>query len=103
MRHVSLLTLAVLMLLPQPARAAVFQVEDVRIEGLQRVSAGTVFAALPVSPGDLIDDEGVRLAVETLFRTGYFEDIRIGREGDVLVSSGLGEVFPDFVANFGNI
>ncbi len=85
MRHVSLLTLAVLMLLPQPARAAVFQVEDVRIEGLQRVSAGTVFAALPVSPGDLIDDEGVRLAVETLFRTGYFEDIRIGREGDVLV------------------
>jgi len=84
-RYVSLLTLALLMSLPQLARAAVFQVEDVRIEGLQRVSAGTVFAALPVSPGDLIDDAGVRVAVETLFRTGYFEDIRISREGDVLV------------------
>ncbi|MFZ5653028.1 MAG: outer membrane protein assembly factor BamA [Pseudomonadota bacterium] len=76
---------ALLMLLPRLALAAVFQIEDVRIEGLQRVSAGTVFAALPVSPGDLIDDAGIRAAVETLFRTGYFEDIRIGRDGDVLV------------------
>lgn len=66
-------------------RAVVFQVEDVRIDGLQRVSAGTVFAALPVNPGDLIDDRGIRTAVETLFRTGYFEDIRIERDGDVLV------------------
>ena len=36
--------------------AEVFQVDDIRIEGLQRVSAGTVFAALPISVGDLIDD-----------------------------------------------
>lgn len=74
-----------LLAVPRLAFALVFQVEDVRIEGLQRVSAGTVFAALPVSPGDLIDDQGIRIAVETLFRTGYFEDIRIERDGDVLV------------------
>lgn len=77
--------LLLLLALPRFVFAALFQVEDVRIEGLQRVSAGTVFAALPVSPGELIDDQGIRAAVETLFRTGYFEDIRIERDGDVLV------------------
>ncbi len=80
-----LLLLMLLLAVPRLAFALVFQVEDVRIEGLQRVSAGTVFAALPVSPGELIDDQGIRTAVETLFRTGYFEDIRIERDGDVLV------------------
>lgn len=74
-----------LLLVPGLTFAAAFQVEDVRIEGLQRVSAGTVFAALPVSAGDLIDDAGIGAAVQTLFRTGYFEDIRIVRDGDVLV------------------
>jgi outer membrane protein insertion porin family len=84
-RCAGLCGLLLLLALPRSAFAAVFQVEDVRIEGLQRVSAGTVFAALPVSPGELIDDQGIRTAVETLFRTGYFEDIRIERDGDVLV------------------
>lgn len=84
-RCAGLCGLLLLLTLPRFVFAAVFQVEDVRIEGLQRVSAGTVFAALPVSPGELIDDQGIRTAVETLFRTGYFEDIRIERDGDVLV------------------
>ena len=74
-----------LLLVPGLTFAAAFQIEDVRIEGLQRVSAGTVFAALPVSAGDLIDDAGIGAAIQTLFRTGYFEDIRIVRDGDVLV------------------
>ena len=74
-----------LLIVPGLTFAAAFQIEDVRIEGLQRVSAGTVFAALPVSAGDLIDDAGIRAAVQTLFRTGYFEDIRMARDGDVLV------------------
>ena len=42
------------------AYAAVFQVADIRIEGLQRVSAGTVFAALPISVGDLVDEPAIR-------------------------------------------
>ena len=40
--------------------AVVFQVTDIRIEGLQRVSAGTVFAALPISVGDLVDEPSIR-------------------------------------------
>ena len=65
--------------------AEVFQVDDIRIEGLQRVSAGTVFAALPISVGDLIDDPKVREATRSLFRTGYFSDVIMARENGVLV------------------
>lgn len=67
------------------ANAELFQVEDIRVDGLQRVSAGTVFAALPVSAGDLLDEEGIREATRALFQTGYFDDIRIARDNDVLV------------------
>ncbi|GIX31184.1 MAG: outer membrane protein assembly factor BamA [Porticoccaceae bacterium] len=74
-----------LALLVLPARADVFLIEDIRIEGLQRVSAGTVFAAIPFQAGDLIDEQGVKDLTRALFRTGYFEDIRVGREGGVLV------------------
>ena len=66
-------------------RAEVFQVDDIRIEGLQRVSAGTVFAALPISVGDLVDDPLVREATRSLFRTGYFADVIMARENGVLV------------------
>jgi outer membrane protein insertion porin family len=67
------------------AVAEVFQVDDIRIEGLQRVSAGTVFAALPVRVGDLIDESVVREATRSLFRTGYFSDVVMVRENGVLV------------------
>ena len=76
-----------LCLCPLLAIADVFQIEDIRLDGLQRVSAGTVFASLPVQAGELIDEEGVRVAVRTLFKTGYFNDINIAREGNVLVVS----------------
>ncbi|MGB0449932.1 MAG: outer membrane protein assembly factor BamA [Porticoccaceae bacterium] len=65
--------------------AAVFQVDDIRIEGLQRVSAGTVFAALPISVGDLVDEPAIRDATRSLFRTGYFSDVVMARENGVLV------------------
>ncbi len=67
------------------ALAEFFQIEDIRVEGLQRVSAGTVFSALPVSAGDLIDNPGIREATRALFQTGYFDDIQIARDGDVLI------------------
>jgi len=67
------------------ARAEVFQVEDIRIDGLQRVSSGTVFASMPLSVGDLIDEDTVRRATRALFRTGYFADIRISRDEGVLI------------------
>jgi len=74
-----------LILLSTVVRAEVFQIEDIRIDGLQRVSSGTVFASMPLSVGDLIDDDTVRRTTRALFRTGYFDDIRISRDGGVLI------------------
>lgn len=62
-----------------------FIVEDIRIEGLQRVSPGSVFAALPARVGDPVDSLTIRDTIEALFRTGFFADIDIERDGDVLV------------------
>ena len=62
-----------------------FQVLDIRIEGLQRVSAGTVFAALPINVGDFADDASIRQATRSLFRTGYFADVIMARENGILV------------------
>jgi len=62
-----------------------FQVLDIRIEGLQRVSAGTVFASLPLNVGDFADDESIRQATRSLFRTGYFADVIMARENGILV------------------
>ncbi|MET0380088.1 MAG: outer membrane protein assembly factor BamA, partial [Spongiibacteraceae bacterium] len=62
-----------------------FVVSDIRVEGLQRISAGAVFAAMPVNVGDQIQDEALRSAIRSLFKTGNFDDVRVGREGNVLV------------------
>ena len=74
-----------LVLLPGTARAESFVVEDIRLQGLQRISAGTVFNQLPVSVGDVLDEVAVRQLIRTLFRSGYFDDIRMARDGGVLV------------------
>ena len=66
-------------------QASAFVVNDIRLDGLQRVSAGSVFNALPVTIGDDIDSQAVSEAARALFRTGYFQDIQLGRDGDVLV------------------
>ncbi|WP_308366854.1 MULTISPECIES: outer membrane protein assembly factor BamA [unclassified Microbulbifer] len=71
--------------LPLTALAQSFVVNDIRVEGLQRVSAGTVFASLPVRVGDQIESLDIQTATRALFRTGYFQDIQIGRENGVLV------------------
>ena len=71
--------------LPISAVAQSFVVNDIRVEGLQRVSAGTVFAALPVRVGDQIESLDIQSATRALFRTGYFQDLQIGRENGVLV------------------
>ncbi|WP_444911254.1 outer membrane protein assembly factor BamA [Microbulbifer sp. PAAF003] len=71
--------------LPLSALAQSFVVDDIRVEGLQRVSAGTVFSALPVRVGDEVETLEIQSATRALFRTGYFEDIQIGQENGVLV------------------
>jgi len=67
------------------AHADTFTVSDIRIQGLQRVSAGTVFNLLPVQVGDTLDEVAVRQLVRLLFQSGYFRDIRMGRDGNVLI------------------
>ncbi len=85
MKHFFKGLIAVLFVFASSAYATVFQVDDIRIEGLQRVSAGTVFAALPISVGDLVDEPVIRSATRSLFRTGYFSDVVMARENGVLV------------------
>ncbi|MCZ6830925.1 MAG: outer membrane protein assembly factor BamA, partial [Gammaproteobacteria bacterium] len=78
--------LFVLSLLFSPlVRAETFIVSDIRVEGLQRISAGTVFAAMPLGVGDLVDKGLIRSSARALFATGNFDDIQIGRDGNVLV------------------
>ena len=78
--------LALLLLLTAPwVSAQPFVIADIRVEGLQRISAGSVFAALPVAVGDTIDEYAIRASARSLFATGNFDDIRIGRDGNVLV------------------
>nr|MBP7959006.1 outer membrane protein assembly factor BamA [Thiopseudomonas sp.] len=67
------------------AHAAPFTVSDIRVNGLQRVSAGSVFAALPLNVGESIDERRLAEATRSLFKTGFFEDIQLSRDGDVLI------------------
>jgi len=62
-----------------------FKVRDIRIEGLQRIEPGTVFASMPVRVGDTYSDEKGAAAIRSLFGLGLFKDIRLEVSGDVLV------------------
>ncbi len=62
-----------------------FEVSDIRLEGLQRVSAGTVFEAFPIVSGDMVDNEILSQASRELFRTGLFDDIKLLKDGSVLI------------------
>lgn len=67
------------------AHAESFLVKDVRVEGLQRVSASPAFAALPITAGDYVDAEAIRMAIRSLFETGFFEDIEALDDNGVLI------------------
>jgi outer membrane protein insertion porin family len=62
-----------------------FTVRDIRVEGLQRVEPGTVFASLPFRIGDLYNDDKGSAAIRALFGLGLFKDVRLEVSGDVLV------------------
>ena len=74
-----------LAVLPAAALAQSFVVEDIRVEGLRRVSTGTVFNELPITVGDTVDAEDTAAAIKRLFATGFFDDVRIERDGGALV------------------
>ena len=64
-----------------------FVIEDIRLEGLQRISPGTVFNYLPLQIGDEVDSARSAEAIRVLFQTGFFEDVRLEREGSTLLVS----------------
>jgi outer membrane protein insertion porin family len=62
-----------------------FVVKDIRIEGLQRVEPGTIFSYLPVQVGDTFTEEKGAEAIKALYSTGFFRDVQIQAQGDVLI------------------
>ena len=79
--HVLLLSLV----LSSVQAAQEFVIEDIRVEGLERVTPGTVFNYLPMRVGDTFDDSRSSEAVRALFKTGLFDDVRLERDGSILV------------------
>ncbi len=77
---------ATLALLAGPSLAIEpFVIKDIRVEGIQRIEAGTVFSYLPVKVGETMTDEKAAQAIRALFGTGFFKDVSIEAEGNVLV------------------
>ncbi len=62
-----------------------FVVKDIRVEGIQRTEAGTVFSYLPVKVGETMDDDLASQAIKSLYGTGFFKDVRIEAEDNVLI------------------
>ena len=62
-----------------------FTVGDIRVEGLQRISEGTIYNYLPVNIGDRMDQRRIQEAIRALFGTGFFSDIELRRDGETLV------------------
>jgi outer membrane protein insertion porin family len=62
-----------------------FVVRDIRVEGIQRTEAGTVFSYLPVKVGDTLDADKVTAAIKALYATGFFKDVRLEEQDGVLI------------------
>ncbi|PAA12156.1 outer membrane protein assembly factor BamA [Pseudomonas fragi] len=85
MNFARLLCSVALLLNASAAHAQGFKIADIRINGLQRVSAASVFGALPLNVGEQVYDQQLVESTRALFKTGFFQDIQLGRDGDVLV------------------
>lgn len=81
------LALSIFLALSSFTAAAIepFIVKDIRVEGIQRTEAGTVFSYLPVKVGDTLDDEKAAAAIKSLYATGFFKDVRLEAENNVLI------------------
>ena len=84
-RLLTKLALLCVLLLPLSVVADTFVIKDIRVEGLQRISAGTVFNYMPVTVGQTIEEGQTADIIRALYKTGFFKDVRLEREGDVLV------------------
>lgn len=70
-----------------PVYGETFRIADIRVDGLQRISEGNVFSFIPVEVGDTLTPSLSRSTIRDLYRTGFFDDISLKRDGDVLVIS----------------
>jgi outer membrane protein insertion porin family len=87
-KHLLAVTACALLALATGALAQAFRpfvVKDIRVEGLQRTEPGTVFSYLPVKVGETMTEEKAQQALRALFATGFFRDVRLEVENDVLV------------------
>ena len=62
-----------------------FVIKDIRVEGLQRTEAGTVFNYLPIKVGDTFSDQKAQEAIKSLYATGFFNDVRIESSAGVVI------------------
>jgi outer membrane protein insertion porin family len=69
------------------ALADLVKISDIRVEGLQRIAPGTVFNYMPVQVGDTVGDDVTASIIRSLYQTGFFDDVRVERDGTVLVVS----------------
>lgn len=67
------------------AADAQFRIADIRVEGLQRIAAGTIFTYLPVQIDDVVADDVTADIIRSLYATGFFDDVKVERDGDILV------------------
>jgi outer membrane protein insertion porin family len=84
-RKILTLLITAIFSLPAVVMAEAFVIRDIRVEGLQRISAGTVFNHIPVKIGERIQSEESSSIIRELYRTGFFKDVRLEREEDVLI------------------
>ena len=80
-----LLTAILLLILTSVAIADSFVIKDIRVEGLQRISAGTVFNFIAVKVGDEMTNKDAKSIIRSLFKSKYFDDVQVERQDDVLV------------------
>ena len=87
MQRLLLFVLSGFLLSPSVWAFSSFKVKDIRTEGLQRISEGSVYNYLPVNIGDTLDEAGSVRAIQSLFKTGFFHDITLKKSGDTLIIS----------------
>ena len=83
--HKLLKVFLLLILCSATVKAEEFVVEDIRVQGLQRLTPGTIFNYLPIEAGEKFNEQVSIEAVRALFKTGFFDDVRLERDGNVLV------------------
>ncbi len=85
MKRISVIFLLILVTAPFAQAAEEFIARDIRVEGIQRISPGTIFNYLPIKIGDKVTVKGTQEALRALYKTGFFKDVRLDRQDDVLV------------------